>query len=104
MRFRHALAARETSASRILGQAYSKRFGRILIASSSSTTRGTARIRTARIGGTGPIWPGTAPYKHLTATIAFSAVLMTSSMSGHRLGTKEIESASLLVEQIAEAA
>ena len=105
MRFRRAPAAQETSASRSPGQAYSRRSGRILTASSSSTTRGTARIQSSKDWRD---WPYLAGDGALQAPDGYYRILGriddVINVAGHRLGTKEIESASLLVEQVAEAA
>src|SRR5215813_13871511 len=98
-RFRHAPAGLEISVFRTPGRARFRRSGRTQIATSTSTTRGIVRIGTVATGATGRTWPAT----DLQAADGYYRILGriddVINVAGHRLGTKEIESASLLVDE-----
>ena len=65
----------------------------------------TTRTRTARTGTTGPTSPMTARSRRPTGTSRIlGRVDDVINVAGHRLGTKEIESAALTVPEVAEAA
>ena len=69
------------------------------------TTSATARTPRARTGATGRTWPATraveAPDGYFRILGRVDDVI---NVSGHRLGTKELESAALTVPEVAEAA
>src|SRR6516162_1727294 len=78
-RSRRAPVGLEISVFRIPGRARFRQSGRTPIATSTSTTHGTARTGTVETGVTGRTWPATVPCKQLTATIASWVELTMSS-------------------------
>ena len=79
--------------------------GVIRSALSATTTRSTTRTLTARIGAIGRIMPPTARcLPHDGYYRILGRVDDVINVAGHRLGTKELESACLTVHEIAEAA
>ena len=79
--------------------------GRAANASCRPTTRNTAATKPATTGTTGPTSPATA---RCEAADGYFRILGrvddVINVAGHRLGTKELESACLTVEEVAEAA
>ena len=87
------------------GPASCRRYGEIPTALSTYTTRGTARTRTAK---TGAPWPYLAGDGAVEAKDGYYRILGriddVINVAGHRLGTKELESAALVVPEVAESA
>ena len=87
------------------GRASSRRSGASRSGSSRRTTPSTTGTRSPRTGTTGRTSPETAP---LEAADGYFRILGrvddVINVAGHRLGTKELESAALTVNEVAEAA
>ena len=95
----------ETSVSRTLGRARSRRSGKTPIATFATVLCAYCKNRNSKDWRD---WPYMAGDGAVQAADGYYRILGriddVINVAGHRLGTKEIESASLLVEEVAEAA
>jgi acetyl-CoA synthetase len=103
--WRPGAAEPATSASATPGPASSRRSGGSPSGSFRSITRSTAETRRARTGATGPTSPATERSRPPDGYFRIlGRVDDVINVAGHRLGTKELESATITVREIAEAA